>query len=283
MNAQTEMTEEILDILEGVENGKVLVKHAHAAIMRTINSAHLTKPDAGGGEWNWPMKGAGHCACRFIREQEFGDAKQVEWCGLHAKHRDLLAARNAELAPPSDVPAEPRNACLYDPDDVAFPKGFMPIDHPTPVQGEPLPVVAYLSAHDGYAYTPDEMSGLDGMKPLTDHAQATAEIAKKEAFWKRVVNVADAQTNQYIEKCKALEAELATLRTQLSTALAESGEMAEAMKWLLDSSMVYLASNSSTSQDVSVWNRASDCLDVWEKGLGRHTTTQESADKVGAK
>lgn len=36
-----DLSAEIQDILESVENGKVLVKHAHAAIMRTIKSAHL--------------------------------------------------------------------------------------------------------------------------------------------------------------------------------------------------------------------------------------------------
>lgn len=37
-----ELDAEIQDILEGVEIGKVLVKHAHAAIMRTIKAASLT-------------------------------------------------------------------------------------------------------------------------------------------------------------------------------------------------------------------------------------------------
>ena len=53
---------------------------------------------------------------------------------------------------------------------------------------------------------------------LTDHAKSTAALAQKDAFWKRVVNVADAQTNQYIEKCKALEKEVATLRANLAEA-----------------------------------------------------------------
>jgi hypothetical protein len=115
MNAQTEMTvtaEQALEALDSLDDYARMDTGVDAIgpreVLQKFIAAHLTKPDAGGGEWNWPMKGAGHCACRFIREQEFGDAKQVEWCGLHAKQRDLLAARNAELAAtPSDVPAEP--------------------------------------------------------------------------------------------------------------------------------------------------------------------------------
>ena len=41
---------------------------------------------------DWPLKHDGPCACRFVRREEFGEAEQVEWCGLHAKQRDDMAA-----------------------------------------------------------------------------------------------------------------------------------------------------------------------------------------------
>lgn len=47
----------------------------------------VSKPDT-----VWPMKYNGPCACRFVREEEFGETKQVEWCGLHAKQQDAIAA-----------------------------------------------------------------------------------------------------------------------------------------------------------------------------------------------
>lgn len=41
---------------------------------------------------DWPNKHNGPCACRFVRREEFGKAEQVEWCGLHAKQRDVMDA-----------------------------------------------------------------------------------------------------------------------------------------------------------------------------------------------
>jgi hypothetical protein len=39
---------------------------------------------------DWPLKHDGPCACRFVRREEFGEAEQTEWCGLHAAQRDEL-------------------------------------------------------------------------------------------------------------------------------------------------------------------------------------------------
>lgn len=39
---------------------------------------------------DWPSKHDGPCACRFVRREEFGEAEQVEWCGLHARQREEL-------------------------------------------------------------------------------------------------------------------------------------------------------------------------------------------------
>jgi len=40
---------------------------------------------------DWPLKHDGSCACRFVRKEEFGDVKQTEWCGFHAKQKEALA------------------------------------------------------------------------------------------------------------------------------------------------------------------------------------------------
>lgn len=44
----------------------------------------------------WPLKHEGPCACRFIRREEYGEAEQVEWCGLHGTQRDEIAALKAD-------------------------------------------------------------------------------------------------------------------------------------------------------------------------------------------
>ena len=41
---------------------------------------------------DWPLKHDGPCACRFVRREEFCEAEQVEWCGLHATRRDEMEA-----------------------------------------------------------------------------------------------------------------------------------------------------------------------------------------------
>lgn len=103
--------------------------------------AHLTKPDAGGGEvCSYP-----DCNCPFDAPAD------PNWCARGFK----------KAAPPSAVPAEPRNACLYDPDDVAFPKDFMPVDsnqdhseHVLDMVAEPsvvpMPEPALLSGYNAY-------------------------------------------------------------------------------------------------------------------------------------
>lgn len=52
---------------------------------------------------DWPLKHDGPCACRFVRREEFGEAEQVEWCGLHAKQRDELGALIGAARDAADV------------------------------------------------------------------------------------------------------------------------------------------------------------------------------------
>ncbi len=54
----------------------------------------------------WPLKHDGPCACRFVRRKEFGEAEQVEWCGLHAKWRDALNELALYFTSGNSVPVE---------------------------------------------------------------------------------------------------------------------------------------------------------------------------------
>lgn len=55
---------------------------------------------------DWPLKHNGPCACRFVRREEFGEAEQVEWCGLHAKQRDALNELVRYFTSGNGVPVE---------------------------------------------------------------------------------------------------------------------------------------------------------------------------------
>ena len=46
---------------------------------------------------DWPLRHDGPCACRFVRREEFGEAEQTEWCGLHARQRDELERLQAAV------------------------------------------------------------------------------------------------------------------------------------------------------------------------------------------
>lgn len=125
------------------------------------------------------------------------------------------ALANLQAAKPAQTCNYPDCNCPFDaPADPSWCARGLPKQaaKPTDALGS-LPVVAWrINTGHGSSvkeWIPEEHRSF--WKPLTDHAQATEALAKKEAFWKRVVNVADAQTNQYIEKCKALEAKLAVV------------------------------------------------------------------------
>lgn len=147
--------------------------------------------------------------------------------------------------------------------------------HPTPVQGEALPVVAKVVDTDiTGARIVRVMRPIDIGTQLTDHAQATAEIAKRDEVIERHSKTLERIARQDIP---AWQAERTTLRQQLSTALAESGEMrANAGRYL------YIVENVATGSIGfgDWWIGAGDSKDDWDSNidLARHTTTQESAD-----
>jgi hypothetical protein len=97
------------------------------------------------------------------------------------------------------------------------------LSHPTPVQGEPLPVVAFMHRQSGCLFPTHKEAGflVEHYAPLTDHAQATAEIANRDA----VIEKLDSHAVDLMQTIHEQDVELTTLRTQLAGALAESGEM----------------------------------------------------------
>jgi outer membrane murein-binding lipoprotein Lpp len=101
-------------------------------------------------------------------------------------------------------------------------------DHPTPVQGEALPVVAYV-VEGGYVTMGCHAN--PGERLLTDHAQATAEIARlqgevdalKEKLTKQ--NIILGMTKLSVaDKDRAID----QLRTQLSDATGQVGKLTQA-------------------------------------------------------
>jgi hypothetical protein len=106
-------------------------------------------------------------------------------------------------------------------------------DHTTPVQGEALPVVAYIKDTEFGPYFLTDMAETlkDGWTPLTDHAQATAEIARlqgevdalKEKLTKQ--NIILGMTKLSVaDKDRAID----QLRTQLSDATGQVGKLTQA-------------------------------------------------------
>lgn len=55
---------------------------------------------------DWPLKHDGPCACRFVRREEFGEAEQTEWCGLHARQRDALATLAKYFTSGNHIPVD---------------------------------------------------------------------------------------------------------------------------------------------------------------------------------
>jgi hypothetical protein len=114
-----------------------------------------------------------------------------------------------------------------------------------PVQAEQsLEVVAYRAlipqSRRGYAndycfYMPESdmlkahISAGDEVIPLTDHAQATAEIARLQGEVKRLRRCYEIEA----QHGAAVEKHLIDKANELSTALAESGEMREALQGLV--------------------------------------------------
>jgi hypothetical protein len=99
------------------------------------------------------------------------------------------------------------------------------IDHPTPVQGEALPVVAYRKPKHGggddykSAYYAIGTDFIHGAFALTDHAQATAEIARlTEENRKLRVNALQNKIcmNASVEERDRITVDNNALRTQLS-------------------------------------------------------------------
>jgi hypothetical protein len=111
----------------------------------------------------------------------------------------------------------------------------------------------------------------DRQKPLTDHAQATAEIAKRDAVIELHSKTLERIARQDIP---GLQTEFATLRSQLSTALAESGEIKRG--W--ESACAFIDSHVA-DPDITdeMWATYSKFVRIRDS-LARHTTTQESAD-----
>lgn len=58
------------------------------------------------GKPDWPFAGEGHCACKFVRREDFGEAEQTEWCGRHAKQRDALNELARYFTSGNSVPVE---------------------------------------------------------------------------------------------------------------------------------------------------------------------------------
>jgi hypothetical protein len=147
------------------------------------------------------------------------------------------------------------------------------LSHPTPVQGEALPVVAEVRHGKLHRYIPNPNSSIadhlrHGHHRLTDHAQATDEIARLQGEVERrdreIARLHDIGTQHTDRLTLAIE-ELATLRTQLSAALAESGEMRQCLKEAADT----LDRCRYSEQPM-----AKKCFAL----LARHTTTQESTE-----
>jgi hypothetical protein len=111
------------------------------------------------------------------------------------------------------------------------------LSHPTTVQGEALPVVGTVQHLN--ELNDEWLDKLPIGMTLTDHAQATAEIArlqgevdKRDAEIVRLTVLHDAIRSAYL-KASALEdylsEELATLRTQLSDTNGQVGKLREAL------------------------------------------------------
>lgn len=152
------------------------------------------------------------------------------------------------------------------------------IDHPTPVQGEALPVVGQVE--DG-RMTWNSWSG-DQVLPngalVTDHAQATAEIARLQGEVDRWYGEAAALA------FRPTAEEFSALQAKLSTALAESGEM----KCKLDKATLVAVAMLAVCYAVekknprnpmgrlSIEDYSEKMVAEIERKFARHTTTQDS-------
>jgi hypothetical protein len=107
-----------------------------------------------------------------------------------------------------------------------------PASHPTPVQGEALPVVAKVVDTDiTGARIVRVMRPVDIGTQLTDHAQATAEIARLTEE-NRKLRVGALQNkicmNASVEERDRITVDNNTLRTQLSDATGQVGKLTQA-------------------------------------------------------
>jgi hypothetical protein len=114
--------------------------------------------------------------------------------------------------------------------------------HPTPVQGEALPVVAWSFTDDpavfampgsGFIHGPTKPDHAINCTPLADHAQATAGIARLQGEVERLL-IKDRLASEAADESVRIElrliAERDTLRTQLSDTTRQVGKLREALE-----------------------------------------------------
>jgi hypothetical protein len=96
---------------EAIGFAAALLTATSAWVNRTGNSLGLATGDSAAN--GWPMKGAGSCACKYERKEDFGEAVITEQCGYHAQQsaeiatltaeRDALKAENANIGEVSQL------------------------------------------------------------------------------------------------------------------------------------------------------------------------------------
>jgi hypothetical protein len=104
------------------------------------------------------------------------------------------------------------------------------LSHPTPVQGEALPVVAYV-VEGGYVTMGCYAN--PGERVLTDHAQATAEITHRDQKLLLVQHQYDVM--KAFNQAAAMEID--SLRTQLSDTTGQVGKLRDGLKHALAASV----------------------------------------------
>jgi septal ring factor EnvC (AmiA/AmiB activator) len=162
---------------------------------------------------------------------------------------------------------------------------------PTPVQGEPLPVVALKRYVTGFEHG-TWFCREDAEGNWCDYQEATAEIARLQGAYDqagRTIQHQGREINSAEARLHELAVYITELEAKLSTALAESGEMStllEANSIALSNWMHTYASDMCHENDVKLARKQimdgggtlayiADLMQANRKALARHTTTQE--------